>query len=90
MKKQFEKVLSNHGIIAFPTETVMGLGVLYNDEVAYHKLNQVKERPESVEIKKIAEAHVVAFVRTLSADAPKVDSVQPPLTAPSPPPALFC
>ena len=46
MNKQVDKVLSNHGIIAFPTETVMGLGVLYNDEVAYHKLNQVKERPE--------------------------------------------
>ena len=44
----------------------------------------------SVEIRKMAEAHVVAFVRTLSAEAPKVDSVQPPLTAPSPPPALFC
>ena len=38
--------LFNHGVVAFPTETVMGLGVLFNDEEAYKKLNKVKERPE--------------------------------------------
>lgn len=38
--------LFNHGVIAFPTETVMGLGVIYNDFEAYNKLNKVKERPE--------------------------------------------
>ena len=41
-----KEALLNHGVIALPTETVMGLGVIYNDEQAYHKLNQVKERPE--------------------------------------------
>ena len=41
-----KEALDNHGVIAFPTETVMGLGVLYNDEEAYKKLNKVKERPE--------------------------------------------
>ena len=40
-----EKLL-NHGVVAFPTETVMGLGVLFNDKEAYEKLNQVKRRPE--------------------------------------------
>lgn len=40
-----EKLL-NHGVVAFPTETVMGLGVLYNDREAYDKLNQIKRRPE--------------------------------------------
>lgn len=40
-----EKLLK-HGVIAFPTETVMGLGVLYNDREAYDKLNQIKRRPE--------------------------------------------
>lgn len=38
--------LNNHGVICFPTETVMGLGVLYNDFEAYTKLNQIKRRPE--------------------------------------------
>ncbi len=41
-----KKTLLNHGIVAFPTETVMGLGVLYNDFDAYSKLNLVKRRPE--------------------------------------------
>ena len=44
--EQAKKVLYNHGIIAFPTETVMGLGVLYNDFEAYNKLNRIKGRPE--------------------------------------------
>lgn len=38
--------LFNHGVIAFPTETVMGLGILYNDRQAYDRLNQIKRRPE--------------------------------------------
>lgn len=44
--KQAKAALENHGIVAFPTETVMGLGVIYNDCEAYNKLNKVKERPE--------------------------------------------
>ena len=38
--------LENHGIIAFPTETVMGLGIYFDDEIALNKLNIVKGRPE--------------------------------------------
>lgn len=38
--------LYNHGVICFPTETVMGFGVIFDDEVAYNKLNKVKRRPE--------------------------------------------
>ena len=41
-----KEALFNHGVVAFPTETVMGLGVIFNDELAYSKLNKVKERPE--------------------------------------------
>ena len=41
-----KRALYNHGVIAFPTETVMGLGVLYNDQAAYDKLNKIKRRPE--------------------------------------------
>ncbi len=38
--------LLNHGVVAFPTETVMGVGVVYDDEFAYNRLNNVKHRPE--------------------------------------------
>lgn len=44
--EEAKNALNNHGVIAFPTETVMGLGVLYNDFEAYNRLNKVKERPE--------------------------------------------
>lgn len=39
--------LNHHQIIAFPTETVFGLGVFYDDEEAYNRLNAVKRRKES-------------------------------------------
>ena len=38
--------LLHHGVVAFPTETVMGLGVVYNDKEAYDRLNFIKHRPE--------------------------------------------
>ena len=38
--------LRKGGVVAFPTETVMGLGVVYNNRKAYDRLNKVKERPE--------------------------------------------
>ena len=44
--KKAKEALYNHGVIAFPTETVMGLAVIYDDKQAYNKLNQVKQRPE--------------------------------------------
>ena len=40
-----EKLL-HHGVVAFPTETVMGLAVIFNDKEAYDRLNKVKRRPE--------------------------------------------
>ena len=49
MEKLFNKALealNNHQVIAFPTETVFGLGVFYDDEKAYNLLNQVKNRRE--------------------------------------------
>lgn len=47
MIEEIEKALGNHGVIAFPTETVMGLGVVFDDELAFEKLNKVKGRPEN-------------------------------------------
>ena len=49
LTKEFElakKVLDDSKVIAFPTETVMGLGIYYNDYEAYKLLNQIKGRPE--------------------------------------------
>ena len=40
------KALDNHQVIAFPTETVFGLGVFYDDFEAYNLLNKVKNRKE--------------------------------------------
>ena len=44
--EQALKALNDHQVIAFPTETVFGLGVYYDDEEAYHLLNQIKRRRE--------------------------------------------
>ena len=45
IKKAIE-ALNKGGVIAFPTETVMGLGVLFDNKGAYDLLNKVKNRPE--------------------------------------------
>ena len=39
------KLLKEGKIVAFPTETVFGLGVIYDDEKAYDELVKVKRRP---------------------------------------------
>ena len=41
-----KSALNDSKVIAFPTETVMGLGVFFDDEKAYQLLNQIKRRPE--------------------------------------------
>lgn len=38
-------ILKKGSVIAFPTETVYGLGVIYDDKEAYDKLVAVKRRP---------------------------------------------
>ena len=45
--KSAREALNNHGVIGFPTETVMGLGILYDDKIAFDKLNALKQRPEN-------------------------------------------
>lgn len=39
------KILKDGGLIAFPTETVFGLGVIYDNKKSYDRLVQVKRRP---------------------------------------------
>lgn len=62
--------LYNHGVVAFPTETVMGLGVIYDDKEAYNRLNIIKRRPEdkpySLMIPKVSEISKYAEVSMLA------------------------
>lgn len=61
-----KKVLDDSGIVAFPTETVMGLGVFYDDYKAYQFLNSVKRRPEekpyTLMVSDVSEISKYAFV----------------------------
>lgn len=41
------KILRNGEILAFPTETVYGVGVVYDSKVAFEKLVALKKRPPS-------------------------------------------
>ena len=41
-----KNALDKSQVISFPTETVMGLGVYYDDFNAYNLLNKIKRRPE--------------------------------------------
>ena len=43
--KKASKILQNGGLIAFPTETVYGLGVVFDNEQSYERLIHVKRRP---------------------------------------------
>ena len=64
-----EKLL-NHGVVAFPTETVMGLGVIFDDFEAYQKLNSVKRRPEekpyTMMVKSTAEIQKYAVINEVT------------------------
>ena len=49
MNQLFEKALKalqDHKVISFPTETVFGLGIFYDDFEAYNLLNKIKNRRE--------------------------------------------
>lgn len=64
--KEAKKALYNSKVIAFPTETVMGLGVLYDDYNAYELLNKIKNRredkPYTMMVKDITSIEQYAFV----------------------------
>ena len=70
MKSIFEAALlalNNHQVIAFPTETVFGLGVFYDDKQAYDLLNKIKNRredkPYTMMISGIEEISKYAFIK---------------------------
>lgn len=41
------KIINDDGVIAFPTETVFGLGVRYDSFLAYQKLDELKSRSKT-------------------------------------------
>lgn len=43
--KEAAEILKSGGVIAFPTETVFGLGVVFDNEESYKRLVQAKRRP---------------------------------------------
>ena len=62
-----KEALENHQVIAFPTETVFGLGVYYDDEKAYQLLNQIKRRredkPYTLMLSNIKDIEKYAFIK---------------------------
>ena len=58
--------LNNHQVIAFPTETVFGLGVFYDDQEAYELLNKIKQRredkPYTMMLSKVEDVDKYAYV----------------------------
>ena len=45
MDKNYRNILSNGGLIIFPTETVYGIGCKFDDEEAINKIFKIKNRP---------------------------------------------
>ncbi|MDH6603692.1 L-threonylcarbamoyladenylate synthase [Bacilli bacterium PM5-9] len=44
---KIKEIIKNDGVVAFPTETVYGLGVRYDSFLAYTKIFDAKNRPEN-------------------------------------------
>lgn len=65
---KIKEILSAHKVICFPTETVMGLGVFYNDFEAYSMLNKIKNRapdkPYTMMIKSIDDIALYCQINT--------------------------
>ncbi len=47
MKPSLLFILNNHGVIAYPTETVFGIGCNPNSNIALNKINSIKQRDEN-------------------------------------------
>lgn len=64
------QLLMEGAVIAFPTDTVYGLGVIYDDEDALHQLKEAKGRPENKPIPtmvgSVEQLHQVAEVSDIA------------------------
>ena len=65
--KEALKALNNHQVIAFPTETVFGLGVFYDDQEAYELLNKIKcrreDKPYTMMLDDVNKINEYAFIK---------------------------
>ena len=68
------EILHKGGLVAFPTETVYGLGAVYNNPAAINRLYMVKKRPQGkpftlhisdYEMIKLFDCEISAFAKTL-------------------------
>lgn len=61
-----KEILLKGGLVIFPTETVMGIGIIFNNIDAFHKLNKVKGRPENkpytLMVKDVKSIECIAFL----------------------------
>lgn len=68
---QAVQILKQGGVVAFPTDTVFGLGVVYNKEEALMKLKAAKGRPENKPIPtmvaSLEQIEEIAYVDEISA-----------------------
>ena len=62
--KEAAKILKSGGVVAFPTETVYGLGAMHNKPNAVTKIYQIKNRPKnkSGRHRKIIEKPISVFI----------------------------
>ena len=65
LEKAKEKLLLG-GVISFPTETVMGLGIVYDNYDAYNRLNKLKgkreDKPYTMMLSSVEEIEQYAYV----------------------------
>lgn len=77
------EALKNEEVIAFPTETVYGLGIVYDSEVAMEKMKWAKQRPETKPFTlMIADTTIIQdFAKTKAEDWKVIEAFMPgPLT----------
>ncbi len=82
LTKEFElakKSLDDSKVICFPTETVMGLGVYYDDFEAYQLLNKIKGRPEDKPYTLMlgSTSHIEQYAYLSSRDRKIIDAFMP-------------
>lgn len=75
-KKAIDKaagILKKGGLVAFPTETVYGLGALYGNKKAMKRIYEVKQRPET----KPLTVHIskTETITSLGCDIPRVADI---------------
>ena len=73
--EQAVDILKNGGVVAFPTETVYGLGALATDELAVQKIFEAKGRPsDNPLIVHIGhKEEVINYATGITTDCRKVD-----------------